>query len=216
MNRMWIWASRKLFPELSPKLEVDEDGSTNDYPLFGQTCSMQLYDEASENIWKILHLVWGRLISHTVAVRMSNLKDPRQSVPVDAWEDFIEDDVGLFPVRLRELLNAFNSNQFLSYKELLKAWCGGSLVQPCSFCDTTMTVEAVSRKVEGCERGVAVVSLLPHMTPMYCCGASTCEEEMDSKENAWWKWSNAVILASNKLFGNRCNFCFKLSEEVHR
>ena len=91
-----------------------------------------------------------------------------------------------------------------------------SLMQHCSFCDATMPVEAVDREVKGYGKGVPVVSLLPHMTPMYCCGAPTCEEEMSSKVNAWEKWHMAIALACNKLFENRCNFCFKLAEEVHR
>ena len=89
-------------------------------------------------------------------------------------------------------------------------------MQHCSFCDATMTVEAVKGEVRGCEKGVPVVSLLPHMTPMYCCGAPGCHEEMTTKGDAWLMWRNALSLTRNKLFGNRCNFCFKLAEKVHR
>ena len=88
-------------------------------------------------------------------------------MPQDAWEDFIEDDVGLFPLRLKEILDAFVSNQMISFKELLQVFCGGSLVQHCSFCDATMTVEAVYGEVKGLERGVPVVVLLPSRFP-YC------------------------------------------------
>ena len=217
MNRMWCYANRKVFPEqLKAAHDVNESGDSPDHPLFRGTCKIQLKNEASQDIWSILHLVWGRLIDREVSVSMSSLKDPRQAVPLDAWEDFIEDDVGLFSVRLKELLIAFNSNQLISFKELLKAWCGGSLVQHCSFCDAAMTVEAVNEEVKGFERGVPAVSLLPNMTPIYYCGAPACEEEMNSKVKAWWKWRVAVSLAHNKLLGNSCNFCFKLSEEVHR
>ena len=89
----------------------------------------------------------------------------RQSVPVHAWEDSIEDDVGLFPVRLQEMLDAFSSNQTISFKELLRVFCGGSLVisfkellqvfcggrlvQQCTFCDATITVQAVDQGVKG-------------------------------------------------------------------
>ena len=79
-----------------------------------------------------------------------------------------------------------------------------------------MTIEAVDQEVKGHWKGVPVVSLLPHMTQMYCCGAQACHEEMSSKVFAWGKWSIAVAMARNKLFGNRCSFCFKLAEEVHR
>ena len=216
MNRMWCYANRKVFPEqLKAAHDVNEGGNSPDHPLFRGTCKIQLNNEASQNIWSSLHLVWGRLIDWEQTVSMSSLKDPRQAMPLDAWEDFIEEDVGLFSVRLKELLIVFNS-KFISFKELLKAWCGGSLVQHCSFCDTTMTVEAVYGEVKGCKRSVAAVSLRPNMTPMHCCGAPACEEEMNSKVKAWWKWRVAVSLAHNKLLGNSCNFCFKLSEEVHR
>ena len=92
-------------------------------------------------------------------------------------------------------------------------------MQSCSFCDTSMTVEAVDREVRGCEKGVPVVSLRPHMTPMFCCKAPACEEEMLSKVKAWDRWDTwyaAVLLTRGKLKANRCNFCFKLAEEVHR
>ena len=114
------------------------------------------------------------------------------------------------------LFDAIFSNQIISFKDLLQVFCGGSLVQHCSFCDATMTVEAVDGEVKGCNEGVPVVSLLPHMTQMYCCLAPACEEEMDSKVNAWRMWRNAIALAHNKLIENHCNFCFKLAEEVHR
>ena len=149
-----------------------------------------------------------------VTVDISGLKDPRQAVPVDAWKDFIEDDVGLFPARLKELLKAFYSNQLIPFKELLKIFCGGSLVHPCSFCATSLTVEAVERELRG--GSVPTVSLQPHMTEMYCCGAPACKEEMVSKLNAWEKWRAAVALTTHKLKANRCNFCFKQSDVVHR
>ena len=91
-----------------------------------------------------------------------------------------------------------------------------SLVQHCSFCDATMPVEAVDREVKGYGKGVPVVSLLPHMTPMYCCGEPTCDEELISKVKSWSKWTKAVMLTCDKLVKNRCNFCFKRAEGVHR
>ena len=212
-NRRRIWSDRIWLPEKFKDFHI-EDGLSSDYPLFGKTSKILLTDETSQNAWSILHLVWGRLIGHMVTVRVSSLKDPRQAVPADAWEDFIEDDVGLFPVRLNELFNAFNSDRFTSFKMLLKVFCGGSLVQHCSFCDATMSVEAV---YEGsCERGVPKVILLPHLTLMYFCGSPTCEEEMFPKVKAWWKWRTAIIMTYNSLNGHRCDFCFKLEEEAHR
>ena len=215
MNRRQIWVQRKSLPKQAKDFSI-EDGCSTEYLLFPKISQIQLNNETSQNIWSTLHLVWGRLIEHLVAVKMSMLKDPRQAMPLDSWKDFIEDDAGLSPVRLKELLQAFSSNQFISFKELLQVFCGGSLVQCCSFCDATMTVEAVYAEVKGCGKGVPAVSLLPHFPPMYGCGAPTCEEEMTSKVKAWSKWSLAVTLTRNKLDKSRCNFCFKLAEEVHR
>ena len=114
------------------------------------------------------------------------------------------------------MLDAFFSNQTISFKELLRVFCGGSLVQNCSFCDASMTVEAIRHEVKGGKKGVPTLCLLPYMAPMFCCGAPTCDVEMTSKEGGWWKWRAALCLTRNKLFGNRCNFCFKLAEKVHR
>ena len=159
MNRRKIWAHRKLYPEQYKDADI-LDGFSASYRLFPNTKVFAPHDEACLETWSILHLVWGRLIGHWVIVRMNCLKDPRQAMPQDAWEDFIEDDVGLFPLRLKEILDAFVSNQMISFKELLQVFCGGSLVQHCSFCDATMTVEAVNGEVKGLERGVPVVVLL--------------------------------------------------------
>ena len=103
MNRRKIWAHRKLYPEQYKDADI-LDGFSASYPLFPNTKVFAPYDEASLETWSILHLLWGRLIGHWVIVRMNSLKDPRQAMPQDAWEDFIEDDVGLFPVRPDHLL----------------------------------------------------------------------------------------------------------------
>ena len=79
-----------------------------------------------------------------------------------------------------------------------------------------MTVEAVLGEVKGDEPGVPVVSLLPHMTPMFCCGATACAKEILSKVEASAKWSQTLDFACSKLDGNRCDFCFKLADKVHR
>ena len=84
-----------------------------------------------------------------------------------------------------------------------------------------MTVQAVTHEVKGCLflnpcQGVPKVSLLPYRAYLYSCGAPTCEEGMCSKLMLWNKWSMAVLMTCNKLVGNLCGFCFKLSEEAHR
>ena len=218
MNRMKIWGHRKLYPERYREADIDDGCSTHNDNLYFKLLQLQLTNEASQDIWRTLLLVWGRLIDHRVEVKMSRLKDPRQAMPLDAWKDFIEDDAGLFPARLNALISAFHSNQFISYKELLKAFCGGSLEQHCSFCDATMTVEAVhrDREIKGDGKGAPAVNLMPHLTLMYCCAAPTCEGEMAPKKKAWMRWREAVTLTHNKLFKNRCNFCFKLAEGLHR
>ena len=106
MNRRQIWAHKKLHPEQDKNVFI-EDGCSTDYNLFNNTRKIVPLNETCKNTWSILHLVWGRLIDHAVTVLISTLKDPRQAVPVDTWKDFIEDDAGLFPVRVKDLVDAF-------------------------------------------------------------------------------------------------------------
>ena len=54
-------------------------------------------------------------------------------MPLKMW-DGLEDEVGLFPIRLQELIDAISSAEMPSFKELLRVYCGGSLDQICNFC----------------------------------------------------------------------------------
>ena len=93
---------------------------------------------------------------------------------------------------------------------------GGTLVQKCSFCDASMTVTAVYGEVEGRYKSSPAVALLPHMAPMFCCSHDNCEAQMADKRVAYFKWKLGVLATFDKLWSSRCDYCFKLSEKVHR
>ena len=212
-NRETIWAGRKLRPEHSAT-----NPTTFSANLRGklQKVYVPVEDEFRKDLWPTLHLVWGRLEEHVVMRNLSQLKDPHRSLPVKVWEG-LEEEVGLFPARLQELLDALGSSTELpSFKELLSVVCGGSLEQSCTFCGTTMIVEAVEREVEGCLFGAPTVCLRPFLPVFFSCGALSCEEGILEKMNAWVDWGNAVSKTRNKLHLNQCDHCFRLADNVHR
>ena len=156
--RETIWAGRKQRPE-------HRTTNPTPYPDLRaklKEASVPVEDEFRKDLWTTLHLVWGRLEEHVMS-NLSQLKDPRRSLPVKVWEG-LEEEVGLFPARLQELLDALGSSTELpSFKELLSVFCGGSLEQSCTFCGTTMIVKAVEREVEGCLEGAPTVFLRPFL-----------------------------------------------------
>ena len=100
--------------------------------------------------------------------------------------------MGVFPVRVEELIKAFSGDKFPSFKELLKIICGGTLLQRCSFCHSSVSVVAVEGEVEGFYKTTATVALLPHMAPMFRCGESNCAAEMEDKVFEHQKWELAI------------------------
>ena len=212
-NRRQTWAGRKLRPEHSAT-----NPTTFSANLRGklQKVYVPVEDEFRKDLWPTLHLLWGRLEEHVVMSGLSQLKDPRRSLPVKVWEG-LEEEVGLFPARLQELLDALGSSTELpSFKELLSVFCGGSLEQSCTFCGTTMIVKAVEREVEGCFEGAPTVCLRPFLPVFFFCGESSCEEGRSEKIQTWVDWGNAVSMTRGKLGRNQCDHCFKLADNVHR
>ena len=210
-NRETIWAGRKLGPEHRTTI-------LHTYPDLRaklKEASVPVEDEFRKDLWPTLHLVWGRLEEHVMS-NLSQLKDPRRSLPVKVWEG-LEEEVGLFPARLQELLDALGSSTELpSFKELLSVFCGGSLEQSCTFCGTTMIVKAVEGEVEGCLFGAPTVCLLPFLPVFFSCGALSCEEGISEKIQTWVDWGNAVSMTRGKLCHNQCDHCFRLADNVHR
>ena len=111
-------------------------------------------------------------------------------------------------------LSVATIDQVPPFLDLLKVFCGGTLLHKCSFCSANLTVAAVEGEVKGCYYGVSTVLLEPHLTLLFACSATSCNDQMASQMSNWSKWALAVIATHNKLM--RCDFCFKLAEEVHR
>ena len=111
---------------------------------FQQPTNVPLHgvDVESAELWHTLLLLWRRLFNYNTFMKMSNLKDPRSAVPDELWSN-MEEEVGPFPGRVAELIEAFYGTRFPVFPDLLKIWCGGNLFQKCSFCETTVKVVAV-------------------------------------------------------------------------
>ena len=149
-------------------------------------------------------------------VEMSELKQPREAVPEEFWKNLDEDQIEVFTSRLEALVKAFERPQFPSFEELLEIYCGGSLVQACSFCFSFFSVAAVCGEVEGYKSNMPLVIILPCLPPLFSCGATSCNQQMGIKEKAWVKWFVAVTTTYGKLTRTRCDSCFKLASQVHR
>ena len=102
--------------------------------------SLLFEDETWQDLWSTLYLVWGSLLDHNLITRLDRLKDPRDAMPPKMWKG-VEEEVGHFPARLKQLLDALTSDTDLpSFKALLRVYCGGSLEQSCTSCLTTINV----------------------------------------------------------------------------
>ena len=166
------------------------------------------------DLWSTLHLVWGRLVDYMALVAVNSLKEPQGSVPKKMWRG-VSKEAGLFPTP-QELILAFLGAQVPCFRDLLEVFCGGSLNQKCSFCQANMTVAAIEREVNGTLGSVPSVLLHPYFPVLFCCKATKCFKQLDSQYMIWVKFHVAVKATFNKLKSKECNFCFKLSEDVHR
>ena len=157
------------------------------------------------------HLVIGQLPSHRVLVKLNSLKEPFSSVPDELWQ-LVDREVGTFPARLQDLIRAFSNcgDQIPPFLDLLKVFCGGSLLHKCSFCDENLTVAAVAPD----PNGVSSVLLQPHFPLLFACSATSCVEQMSSQHSIFGKWMTAVLPTHGKLMV--CDHCFKRAEKVHR
>ena len=176
---------------------------------------MEDKDLASQDLWSTLSLVLGRLMPCDAVEMVNSLKDPRGAVPPELWIGF-QQEVGPFPSSVGELIKALSGDEFPSFQELLKIYCGGSLSQTCSFCSTRMDVAAVDREVKGCYEGIPTVSIYPFLPPLFCCGANTCRMEDERKYNAFLKLHLGLGATRARLLPTRCDYCFLLAEKVHR
>ena len=141
------------------------------------------------------------------------LKELDVSVP-EELRHCVEKEAGLFPGIIDKIIEAFTSSgphQFPTFQQLLEIMCGGNLNQTCMSCDKQIVVSASEP-----ESNMHSVIVHPYLPRMFFCGETHCVEE--SQRRIWdsSKWFAAVDAARARLKPNRCDFCFKLSEKVHR
>ena len=223
-NRQIIWAHRKL----NPNKEIRPDQMVQCAHFFGTQRSLKFAcvtgpmgptgpsDPLGLNdLWSTLHLVWGRLENYMALVAVNSLKEPQRSVPKKMWKG-VSKEVGLFSTRLQELILALSGTQVPSFQDLLKVFCGGTLSHKCSFCQVDVTVGAIGDEVDGNGGTVPSVLLRPHFPVLFSCNATKCFKQLKSQDLIWLKWHLVVKASFNKLRSKECNFCFKLSEDVHR
>jgi len=205
------WLARRVYPKEFPSVTGPGYGG-----LFDQTREVLVRGTPFANVWSTLHLVWGRFLENIKVAQLNSLKEPQEALPKELWRADLQEEIGVFPARVAKLIEAFSGEEFPCFKELLKIVCGGTLQQKCSFCDANMTVTAVYGEVEGCYKFTATVAVLPYMAPLFSCRRNDCGSKMIDKVFAHQKWQTGVTATTNKLLSSRCDYCFKLSEKVHR
>ena len=205
------WAHKKIYPG---KINGSYCDPSSIIEFIGQN---QIDDKelASQDLWLTLHLVVGRLPWSLFGGIWDILKDPRGAVPPELWTG-LQHEVGVFPSRVLDLIAALYGSQLPSFQELLKIFCGGTLRQTCSFCKKRATVAAVTGEVAGCYAGSPTVSILPFLPPMFSCGADTCLGEILEKEFASKQFMFGLAATHARLESSRCDYCFMVSEKIHR
>jgi len=203
-SRAMIWFQRKTGVQGTP--------SAHNFPAQAHVLGRE---KDPLGLWPMLFLFLGRIKEHLVIVDMKSLKQPREAIPEELWENFDEGQIKVFLSRLYAMFKALGRPQFPSFEELLKIYCGGSLAQVCSFCTSPMSVAAVFGEVEGC-LWVPLVRIAPCLPPLFCCGSFPCTMLMQIEYDKWGKWGVAVLTTTAKLEENRCDSCFKLASQVHR
>jgi len=202
------WVARRIWPKTNPYF------SSTFGDLFDQT-RVIIMTLTLQDFWSTLHLLWGRFIDFRHIALLKTLKSHNESLPKELWNG-LQKEIGVFPDRVAELIEAFSGDEIPSFKDLLRIFCGGTLLQKCSTCQSSVTVAAVQGEVEGCFFSAVQVAIMPYMPPIFSCGDQRCSREMEVKVLALKKWEVGIVTTVNKLISYRCDYCFKMSEEVHR
>ena len=177
-------------------------------------------------LWKTLKLILFKLVKHQNILAAQSLKELDVSVP-EELRHCVEKEVGLFPGIVDKIIEAFTSSgphQFPTFQQLLEIMCGGNLNQTCMSCNKQIVVSASGGPDEagppdeagGPGSNIHNVIVHPYLPRMFFCGETLCVEESKRKIWDFAKWFAAVGTALVRLAPNRCDFCFKLSEKVHR
>lgn len=168
--------------------------------------------------WSTFLLLLGSLRDYEIMLEYGQLKEPQKAVPAELWTG-AEQEVGAFPVTVKELLDVITSaTEVPSFEDLLKLYCGGSVERICSFCANRVKIEAaVVLEGTGSLYDVAVVCLKPFLPLLFCCSAMGCLDALAGKTNKWADFAVGVNLTFVKLTpSNQCDHCFKVPDDVHR
>ena len=211
-NRELIWSGRKTTPkegiqDVTGNLEASLGPELTEASFTLRSLGGRVKDPLG--LFRTLCLVSELQVFHKILVVMSSFKEPLKAVPAEFWDKVESGSV--FSERLEAMIKAFGQSQLPSHLDLIKIYCGGSLIQTCSFCASTMKVAAAVVGVE-----VPLVAILPYLRPMFSCGASKCSMELNSKMKALIQWTSAIKMTFMKLKDTRCDFCFKRTDQVHR
>ena len=172
--------------------------------------------EDQPDLWRTLQLILNKLYDHQLILIAQSLKELDVSVP-EELRHCVEKEVGLFPGIVEKITEAFISSgsQFPTFQQLLEILCGGNLNQACMNCNKHIVVSA-SVGPGSYTGNMPTVVVLPYLPRMFFCEEKICVEESKRRILDFAKWLAAVCAASSRLAPNRCDFCFKLSEKVHR
>ena len=177
-----------------------------------------LFDETEDQLglWNTLKLILGILHYHQFLLTANRIKDLHVSVPEELWQG-VDKEVGLFPDVVEKIVEAFSSDQQVpTFQRLLEIVCVGSRSQACMACNKQIVVSGITGHALDTRHIAGTVCLLPFLPRMFFCGEELCVEQHNTLLTPWFKWTVAVGAAVAKLKENRCDFCFKLSEKVHR
>ena len=202
-TRTNIWVKRKLgVPITYYTKEVD-------------AAFANLRELSYQGEWPTFLLLLGSLREYDTMLEYGQLKEPQRAVPAELWTG-VEQEVGAFPERVKELLDFITSaTEVPPFEDLLKLYCGGSEEQICSFCENRVKIEAAVVCCSLYEE--AVVCVKPFLPLLFCCSAMSCLEALAGKLNKWGDFAVGVKLTYVKLTpSNQCDHCFKVSDDVHR
>ena len=207
-NLMTIYTARRIYPSAA----FAGAGDSRELSNLIQHIS---FDETEDHrgLWNTLNLILDILVFHQFLVTANRFKDLHVSVPEELWQG-VDKEVGLFPDIVKEIVEAFSSDQQVpTFQRLLEIFCGGSRSQACTICNKEIVVSGIDGLAT---RPIDTVYLRPFLPRMFFCGEELCVEQHNTLVTPWFKWTVAVCAAFAKLKENRCDFCFKLSEKVHR
>ena len=211
-----IYRHKRIFPPALPLLPID-DPEVFEQQL--QQIKEISFDDTEDQLglWKTLKLILVKLSEHQLILGAQSLKELDVSVAVpEELRHCVEKEVGPFPSIVEKIIEAFISSdpQFPTFQQLLEIMCGGNLNQTCTMCNKQIVVSASGSGFDTEKMDRVVVH--PYLPRMFFCGDEFCVEESDRRIFTFYKWVVAVNAAVVRLKPNRCDFCFKLSEKVHR